>query len=97
MDEYLKAVDLLTIHNNSTKLEKQVKELSEQNKNNEYIILGKLQQKEVEMKNIKLELESIKKQLNSFFVELANTKDQKQVNKTAKLLFDSGIIEGYSK
>lgn len=97
MDDYLKAVDLLTIHNNSTKLEKQVKELSEQNKNNEYIILGKLQQKEVEMKNIKLELESIKKQLNSFFVELANTKDQKQVNKTAKLLFDSGIIEGYSK
>jgi hypothetical protein len=92
LEDYLKAINLLTVNSNNTKLEKQVKELSEQNKNNEYIIQGKLQEREDEMKDMKSQLASIQKQLNSFFMGLASTKDQKQINNTAKLLYDSGII-----
>jgi hypothetical protein len=47
LDDYLKAVDLLTFSQNDKILEKKVKELEEQNKNIDYIIKGKkLQEKD---------------------------------------------------
>jgi hypothetical protein len=47
LDDYLKAVDLLTVSQNDKILEKKVKELEEQNKNIDYIIKGKkLQEKD---------------------------------------------------
>lgn len=45
-EDYIKSVDLLTAYNNKSKLEKQVKELKEKSKDNEYIIKAKLQEKE---------------------------------------------------
>jgi integrase len=46
LEDYLKAVDLLTINSDKIVLKKQVQELTEQSRNNEYIIKGKLQEKE---------------------------------------------------
>ena len=46
LEDYLRAVDLLTIHGNEQKLMKQVAELQGKSKNNEYIINGKLEEKE---------------------------------------------------
>jgi hypothetical protein len=51
--DYLKAVELLTFENNNSKLEKEISDLNEKNKENEYIISGKLQEKEMEMKELK--------------------------------------------
>jgi hypothetical protein len=52
LDDYLKAVDLLTISQNNAILDKKVKELQEQNKNTDYIIKGKLQEKDEQKKKI---------------------------------------------
>jgi integrase len=46
LEDYLKAVDLLTINGDKIILQKQVLELRERSKDNEYIIKAKLQEKE---------------------------------------------------
>lgn len=48
-EDYLKAIDLLTINEDSKKLEKQFIELKEKSKDNEYIIRARLQEKESEI------------------------------------------------
>jgi Mg2+ and Co2+ transporter CorA len=42
LEDYLKASDLLTVNSDSLVLNKQINELEEKNKENEYIIKGKL-------------------------------------------------------
>ena len=49
LQDYLKAIDLLTINDTKLKLEREVKKLSEKSRDNEYIIEGKLAQKEQEI------------------------------------------------
>jgi hypothetical protein len=51
--DYLKAVELLTIDSHDSKLEKQITELKQKNKENEYIISGKLHEKDEEMEGLK--------------------------------------------
>ena len=46
MEDYLKAIGLLTINGNKFILQKQVEELTEKTKDNEYIIKAKLQEKD---------------------------------------------------
>jgi hypothetical protein len=46
MDDYLKAIPLLTINGDNIVLQKQVTELTEKSRDNEYLIKGKLQEKE---------------------------------------------------
>ncbi len=46
LEDYLKAVDLLTINGDKIILQKQVLELKEKSKDSEYIIKAKLQEKE---------------------------------------------------
>lgn len=50
LQDYLKAVESLTINSNDIGLKKQVKKLEEENKNNEYIIRGRLQEKDEQIK-----------------------------------------------
>ena len=49
MQDYLKAVDSLTVNNSKLKLETEIKQLSEKSKEDEYIIRGKLQEREHEL------------------------------------------------
>jgi hypothetical protein len=53
LEDYLKAVDLLTINSDKLILEKQVLELKEKSKDSEYIIKAKLQEKEEQIQNMK--------------------------------------------
>ena len=53
LEDYLKAVDLLTINSDKVILQKEVTELTEKSKNNEYIIKAKLQEKDEEIRNMK--------------------------------------------
>src|SRR5919106_4026627 len=53
LEDYLKAVDLLTIYNDKSKLEKQIKELKEKSKQENYVIKGRLSEKEKEIQSIR--------------------------------------------
>jgi hypothetical protein len=53
LQDYLKAVYLLTINNDKLILQKQVFELKEKSKDNDYIIKAKLQEKEEQIQNMK--------------------------------------------
>ena len=65
LEDYIKSVELLTMHNDKSKLEKQVRELKEKSKDNDYIIKAKLQEKEDEIKNIKKQFDSMQSQIHS--------------------------------
>ncbi len=49
LDDYLKAIDLLTINDDKSTLRKQVAELTEKSREENYIIKGKLSEKEKEI------------------------------------------------
>jgi hypothetical protein len=53
LEDYLKAVPLLTISGDNIVLQKQVAELTEKSKDNEYIIKAKMQEKDEEIQNMK--------------------------------------------
>ena len=52
-DDYLKAIDLLTINGDRVTLQKQITELEEKSKDNEYIIKGKLSEKGKEIEELR--------------------------------------------
>jgi integrase len=92
LQDFLKAVDILTISNNSAVLQKEVAELQQKSKDNEYIIRGKLQEKDEEMKSMKQQIDTMESQIQALIAAIGNTKDQTQVNNMAKTLYQSGII-----
>ena len=76
LNDYLKAVNLLTFSQNDKILDIKVKELQEQNKNTDYIIKGKLQEKDEEIKDLRDQFSSMKNMLESLVKGLSETKDQ---------------------
>ena len=52
LEDYLKAVDLLIINSTQKVLEKQIIELKENSKDNEYIIKAKLQEKDEQIQEL---------------------------------------------
>ena len=66
LDDYLKAVDSLTINSNNIALKKQVQKLEEENKNSEYIIKGRLQEKDEQIKSLTDQFSSMKNMLEGF-------------------------------
>ncbi|MGA9844987.1 MAG: hypothetical protein WBQ25_22005 [Nitrososphaeraceae archaeon] len=65
LKEYLLAVDLLTIHDDKTKLEKQVKELTEKSIDNEYIIEGRLKEKDKQIQSLVKKQEEFERLIQS--------------------------------
>jgi hypothetical protein len=55
-------------------------------------ILGKLLEKDEEMKSMKQQLEMIQFQVQSLVAAIGNTKDQNQVNNMASTLYKSAIL-----
>jgi hypothetical protein len=83
LEDYLKAVDLLTINDVKSTLQKQVMELTEKNREENYNIKGKLAEKEKEIQAAAKEAEKAKQELAEMRIdmeqvktELANTTDQ---------------------
>jgi integrase len=64
MQDYLKAVDNLTINGDKTVLKKQVERIKQETRDNEYIIKGKLQEKDEEIRSMKEDLSSMRSQMN---------------------------------
>jgi hypothetical protein len=86
--DYLKAVDVLTINGDKSRLQKQVEDLKQETKDNEYIIKGKLQEKDEELRTVRTELDSMKSQMNDVLevLKIAKTKNGKIGND--KTMFD---------
>jgi hypothetical protein len=53
LEDYLKAIDLITINSSQKVLEKQIIELKENSKDNEYIIKARLQEKDEQIQELK--------------------------------------------
>jgi GTPase involved in cell partitioning and DNA repair len=92
LEDYLKAVDILTICNDGAVLQKEVEELQQKSKDNEYIIRGKLQEKDEEMKSMKQQLDTMQSQIQSLMSTFSNMQEQPQVDTIAKTLYSSGIL-----
>ncbi len=97
LEDYLKAVDLLTISNDKVVLGKQVAELTQKSKDNEYIIRGKLQEKDEEIKTMKEQFNTMQSQLQTLISTLGGITNQNQLNETAQMLYKSGILNNNNK
>lgn len=92
LDDYLKAVDLLTIHSETIELKKQYEKLETENKNNEYIIKGKLQEKDEAIEILNKKFNDLTSIIESMVTSLANVSDQKSLNTIAQTMYASGLI-----
>ncbi len=81
LEDYLKAVDLLTINDKKLTLQKQVVELTEKSKEENYLIKGKLAEKEREAEQTKIELEVMKARQVAF-----EERTSKQVEKMTQVI-----------
>ena len=66
LDDYLKAINVLTINknNNNAIIEKEIKELKEKNENNEYIIQSKLQERDDAIVNLSDQVMKLMNEIN---------------------------------
>jgi hypothetical protein len=71
--DYLKIIDQLII-NDEFRLSQQVQELKEKNENKDYIIKGKLQEKEQEINDLKRSTEFLTNRFNAFLISQSENK-----------------------
>jgi hypothetical protein len=86
LEDYLKAADLLTV-NEENRLSKRINELQEKNMEKDYIIKGKLHEKDEQIKGMQDQLQLI---MNSLGQLMANQNNDITKSKVAKDLIDSG-------
>ena len=90
LEDYLKAVDLLTIDGDKSVLHKQVLELKEKSKDSEYIIKAKLQEKEEQMRNMQDQFTAMQSQVQTL-ISILGSMEQSSKNELAKKMFQNGI------
>jgi hypothetical protein len=64
LEDYLKAAGMLSVNDDKITLQKQVAELTEKSREENYVIRGKLSEKDEEMRSMKEELTSMRSQMN---------------------------------
>jgi hypothetical protein len=92
-DDYVKAIDLLTINSDKIVLQKQVEELNEKSKNNEYIIRGKLEEKDEQIKNLSERFNSMQSMLEKVITATTQVQNPQQFSAIAQSLFTSGVLK----
>ena len=92
LEDYLKAVDLLTINSDKLILQKQVTELKEKSKDSEYIIKAKLQEKDDQIRNMENQFTAMQSQVQ-ILISTLGSMDQSSKNELAKKMFQSGIYK----
>jgi len=73
LDDYLRSVELLTIQNDKSKLEKQIRELKEKSKDDKHAVNAKLLEKDSEIQALKkqmLSIEQVQKETQKQLEEL---------------------------
>jgi hypothetical protein len=92
LDDYLKAVDLLTINSDKVILQKQVSELREKSKDNEYIIKAKLQEKDDQIRNMENQFTVMQSQVQALISTLGSIGVSSK-NEIAKQLIQKGMYK----
>jgi hypothetical protein len=97
LDDYLKVVNSLTINydNNKAILQKQVAELKEKSKEESYIIIGKLAEKEKETEGMKAQIDNATKrigELATIITELIK-KNNEYSSPNASKISDEEILD----
>jgi integrase len=90
--DYLKASDLLTINSDSLILNNQINDLDEKNRENEYIIKGKLQEKDEQIKSLSEQFSSMKIMLESLIKGISII-DESEKQLIAKQLIENGVFK----
>jgi hypothetical protein len=93
LEDYLKAVDLLTV-NEENRLTKKINELQEKNIEKDYVIKGKLQEKDEQIKGMQEQLHLI---MNSLEQLKVNQNNNITKSKLARDLIDNGYYVSKSK
>jgi uncharacterized Ntn-hydrolase superfamily protein len=88
----LKAVDLLTVEERY-KLEKQVMQLSQRNKEESYLIKGQLLEKEEQIKSLSYKFDDLQSMVERLILSLASDSSKESLGKLAKSMFSSGILK----
>ncbi len=93
----MKAIDLLTISNDKGRLGKRLAELKQKSKDNEYIVTGKLQEKDEELKTMKEQFNTMQSQsqLQTLLSILGST-GQEGKQEIAKKLIEQGTYKAKS-
>ena len=65
LQDYVKAIDLLTIHSDKSKLEKQIKELKEKGQDNDQLIKAKLEEKDKQIEALRKKQEQFEQFIQS--------------------------------
>lgn len=71
--DYLRIIDYLII-NDEFRLSKQVQELKKQNEDKEYVIKGKLQEKEEQINNLQESIKFLTDRFNAFLISQSDNK-----------------------
>ena len=69
LQDYIRAVDFLTI-SEENKLSKKIKELSDKTKVQEYVINGKLQEKDEQINNLQTSIKFLTDKFNAFLINI---------------------------
>lgn len=86
LEDYIKAVESLTISNDKTILTKQVAELKQKSKDSDYIIRGRLQEKDEEMKTMKEQFNTMQLQLQTLISTLSSAGQEGKQEIAMKLI-----------
>jgi integrase len=92
LEDYLKAVDLLTINSDKVILQKEVTELKEKSKDSEYIIKAKLQEKDDQIRNMEKQFTVMQSQVQALISTLGGI-DVSSKNEIAKQLIQKGMYK----
>jgi hypothetical protein len=92
MGDYLKATELLTISNDNLILQKEIAELQQNSKNNEYVIRGKLQEKDEEIKSMKQQFNVMQSQLQTLMSAIGHASESDKTE-IAKQLIENGMYK----
>ena len=74
LEDYLKAAPLLTINTDNIILQKKVEEVTEKSKDNEYIIQGRLAEKDKQIEELIRKQEDMEKKFQMIFSRIDDTK-----------------------
>jgi integrase len=90
LQDYLKAIDPLTINGEKTVLLKQVKALKETNEDSEYLVKAKLQEKDDQIKTMQDQFTQLQSQVQLLMSSIS-TIDQASKNELARKMYEEGI------
>jgi hypothetical protein len=91
LEDYLRVVGLLSLDKTS-KLQEPLNQFTEINNEETYIIKGKIQEKDEEIKKLNEQFKSLRSILEIMMVDLANISNQNALNTMTKSMFSSGLI-----